>query len=306
MRSKRMKVGTLSGRGRRWLRVCGLVLAAHCSLLTAQAQYGRPPESTMPQGGTPDVLKSVAIDQRLGAQLPLDAVFRDETGREVRLGDYFKADKPVVLTLVYYQCPMLCNEVLNSVTGTLQAVKFTPGTEYEIVTVSFDARETPDMAARKKDTYLKRLGRPGAETGWHFLTGDQAAIDALTEATGFHYAWDDRSKQFAHASAIMVATPQGKLSHYFYGIEYAPKELRLSLVEASSNKIGSPVDQLILFCYHYDPTSGKYGLVVMNIVRAAGVLTVFGLVALVLALRRRSAGGGTDHWDDSVDAGGAA
>ncbi|MGB8509600.1 MAG: SCO family protein, partial [Pyrinomonadaceae bacterium] len=247
MRSKVIKVGGRSVRGGVWLRACGLLLVAHCALVNASAQYGQPPESTMPQGGTPDVLKSVTIDQRLGAQLPLDIPFRDEAGRDVRLGDYFKAGKPVVLTLVYYQCPMLCNEVLNSLTGTLQAVTFTPGKEFEVVTVSFDPRETPEMAARKKDLYIKRLGRPGAAEGWHFLTGDPDAIAALTEATGFHYAWDDRSKQFAHASAIMVATPQGKLSHYFYGIEYAPKELRLSLVESSSNKIGSPVDQLILF-----------------------------------------------------------
>ncbi|MCA1592693.1 MAG: SCO family protein [Acidobacteria bacterium] len=274
-----------------------LLLSALCLLsipFAASAQYGRPPESTMPQGGTPDVLKTVTIEQRLNEQIPLDLTFRDEAGHDVWLGEYFKTDKPVVLALVYYQCPMLCNEVLNSLTGTLQAMSFTPGREYEVLTVSFDSRETPQMAATKRSEYLKRLGRPGAEAGWHFLTGDRAAIDRLTEAVGFHYVWDERSKQFAHASAIMVATPRGKLSHYFYGIEYAPKDLRLALVEASSGRIGSPVDQLILYCYHYDPTTGKYGLVVMNVMRAAGVLTVFGLVALILALRRRSAG---DGWD---------
>ncbi len=261
----------------------------------------------MPQGGTPDVLKSVTIDQKLGAQIPLDDSFRDEAGREVQLGEFFKKDKPVLLTLVYYQCPMLCSEVLNAQTGTLAAMNFLPGKEYEVVTVSFDARETPDMAARKKDEYLKRLGRPGAENGWHFLTGNQVSIDRLAEATGFHYVWDDRSKQFAHASAIMIATPEGKLSHYFYGIEYAPKDTRLALIEASSGKIGSPVDQLILYCYHYDPTTGKYGLVVMRVLRVAGVLTIFGIVALIVILRRRGTGGGNaDKRDESINVGGAA
>ncbi len=277
-----------------------------------QAQYGRPQEGTMPRGGTPDVLKAVTIDQKLGAQIPLDTVFRDEAGRDVPLGEYFKKDKPVLLTLVYYQCPLLCSEVLNAQTGTLQAMNFLPGKEYEVVTVSFDARETPDMAARKKTEYLKRLGRPGAELGWHFLTGNQASIDRLAEATGFHYVWDDRSKQFAHASAIMIATPEGKLSHYFYGIEYAPKEMRLGLVEASKGKIGSPVDQLLLYCYHYDPTTGRFAPV-MTVIRTAGVLTVLGVVALIVVLARRGSsnksGGdssGGNNWDESVNVGGTA
>ena len=158
--------------------------------------------------------------------------------------------------------------------------------------MSFDPREGPELAAQKKETYLKRYRRNGAENGWHFLTGDKAAIDRLAQSVGFGYVWDERSQQFAHASAIMVATPEGRLSHYFYGIEYSPKELRLALVEASAGRIGSPVDKLILYCYHYDPTTGKYGPAIMNILRAAGVLTVFGLVALILSLRRRRSGGG--------------
>jgi protein SCO1/2 len=255
-------------------------------------------------------LKQVEIEQKLGAQVPLDAVFRDESGREVQLGEFFREGKPVVLTLVYYECPMLCNQVLNGMTGALMALRFTAGKEYNVVTVSFDPRETPELAARKKETYLKRYGREGAGEGWRFLTGDKASIDRLAGAVGFQYVWDERSKQFAHASAIMVATPAGKLSHYFYGIEYAPKDLRLGLVEASEGKIGSPVDELLLYCFHYDPTTGSYGPVVMNIVRLAGVATILAIVALLLVLRRygrRGGGGrGAGELGESVNLGGTA
>lgn len=278
-------------------------------ILPAQAQYGRPPESALPQGGTPDALKQVSIEQRLDAQAPLDATFRDEAGREVRLGDYFKAGKPVVLSLVYYECPMLCNQVLNGQVGMMDALRFNAGQEYEAVTVSFDARETPQIAAAKKATYIKRYGRAGAEAGWHFLTGDEANIRRLTDAVGFRYVWDEGSQQFAHASAVMVLTPEGKLSHYFYGIEYAPKDVRLALVEASSGRIGSPADKLILYCYHYDPTTGKYGAVVMNFMRLAGIVTVIGVIALVAILRRRGRDGddgSDDQWDESVNVGGTA
>ncbi|HVF28044.1 MAG TPA: SCO family protein, partial [Pyrinomonadaceae bacterium] len=231
---------------------CLLLLTAFCLLPSvSSAQYGRPPESALPQGGKPEVLKEITIEQRLGEQVPFDATFRDETGRAVKLGDFF-GKKPVVVSLVYYECPMLCNQVLNGLVGMMEALKFTAGKEYDVVTVSFDPRETPELAARKKETYLKRYGRDGAESGWHFLTGDKAEIDRLTEAVGFGYAWDTNSNQFAHASAIMVATPEGKLSHYFYGIDYAPKDVRLGLIEASAGKIGSPVDKLILYCYHYN------------------------------------------------------
>ncbi|MGH9943268.1 MAG: SCO family protein [Pyrinomonadaceae bacterium] len=265
--------------------------------LPALAQYGRPPQNSMPQGGTPEMLKKVGIEQKLNGPVPLDAVFRDESGREVRLGEYFAKGKPVVVSLVYYKCPMLCNQVLDGLVGTMQAIKFNASQEYEVITVSFDPRETPSDAAEKKALYLKRYGREGAEKGWHFLVGGEESIKKLTEAVGFNYAFDERSDQFAHASAIMVATPEGKLSHYFYGIEYAPKDVRLSLIQASANKIGSPVDQLILYCYHYDPTTGKYGPVIMNIMRVAGVATVLGVVALLFALGRRkgarpAAGGG--------------
>jgi protein SCO1/2 len=280
-----------------------------CCAVPAHAQYGRPPQSSLPRGGTPEILKSVGIEQKLDEQVPLDTTFRDEAGREVQLGDYFRKGKPVVLALVYYECPMMCNQILNALSGSLVAVSFTAGVEFEVVTVSFDAREGPELAARKKATYMKRYGREGADSGWHFLTGTQESIDRITKAVGFNYVWDEQSKQFAHSSAIMVATPEGRLSHYFYGIDYAPKELRLALVEASSGRIGSPVDQLVLFCYHYDPVTGKFAPV-MNVVRAAGVLTVLGLVALIVVLRRRTRGGGggggdAERWDAEIDTGGA-
>jgi protein SCO1 len=297
-----LKFSKTQAAGRRALATGLMLLAAHCLALVAAAQYGRPPMSEMPVGGTPEVLKTVRIDQKLGAQVPLDLRFRDEAGREVRLADYFAKGRPVVLSLVYYECPMLCNQILNGLVGTLEAVSFTPGQEFEVVTVSFDPRETPELAAAKKETYIRRYRRMGAEGGWHFLTGDKESIDRLAEAVGFNYVWDERSEQFAHASAIMVATPDGVLSHYFYGIEYPPKELRLALVEASGGKVGSPVDQLILYCYHYDPTAGRYGPAIMNIMRAAGVATVFGVVALVLALRRRRDG---ERWERETKAGGA-
>lgn len=284
----------------------GLLLTAFCLLsLTpaAFAQYGRPPQSAMPQGGTPDVLRDVKIEQRLGEQVPLDITLRDESGRDVRLEEYFKRGRPVVLSLVYYECPMLCNQILNGLVGALDGVSFTPGKEFEIVTVSFDARETAEVAARKKETYVKRYKREGAASGWHFLTGNREQIDRLARAVGFGFVWDEGSQQFAHSSAIMVATPEGQLSHYFYGIDYDPRALRLSLVEASSSKIGSPVDQLVLYCYHYDPTTGKYGPVIMNIMRVAGVLTVLAVVGLVLVLRRRTRG---EHWDSEIGVGGAA
>jgi protein SCO1 len=304
-----MKFGSKNFAGRVWWRACVMLLTAYCLLPTAHSQYGRPPESSLPQGGTPEVLKSVSIEQKLGEQVPLDAVLRDEAGREVRLGEYFAKGKPVVLALVYYECPMMCNQILNALSGSLVAVSFTPGKEFEVVTVSFDPRETPELAARKKATYMKRYGREGAETGWHFLTGNQESIDRVTKAVGFNYVWDERSKQYAHSSAIMVATSEGRLSHYFYGIDYAPKDIRLALVEASSGKIGSPVDQLVLFCYHYDPITGKFAPV-MTVVRVAGVLTVLGLVALVVVLRRKSGGGGGgaggERWDTEIDIGGAA
>jgi protein SCO1/2 len=276
--------------------VC-LLLFAFCLLAFAQPGvpqpnaplYGARPVPGQVATGLPKALKNVGIDQKLNEQIPLDAVFKDEQGREVKLGEFF-GKKPVVLSLVYYTCPMLCTQVLNGMLGSFRQVSFNIGEQYEVVTVSFDPRETPELAAAKKQTYVKGYNRPGAEASWHFLTGDAANIKRLTDAVGFRYVWDEQTNQFAHASGIMVLTPEGKLARYFYGIDYPPRDLRLGLVEASQNKIGSPVDALMLYCYHYDPATGKYGAVVMNIMRLAGGVTVVLIVGLLLVLRRRGGG----------------
>jgi len=231
------------------------------------------------------VLKKVGIDQKLNEQVPLDLVFKDEQGREVRLGQYFKG-KPVVLSLVYYTCPMLCNQILNGMLSSFRQVSFNAGEQFEVVNVSFDPKDTPAIAAAKKQTYIKAYNRAGGEAAWHFLTGDEANIRRLADAVGFHYLWDEQTQQYAHASGIMIATPDGKLARYFYGVEYAPRDLRLGLIEASQNKIGTPVDTLMLYCYHYDPSTGKYGAVVMNIMRVAGVVTLLLIGGLLLVLRR--------------------
>ncbi len=248
----------------------------------------RPYEARAPSG-LPKALNDVGIDQKLDEQLPLDLVFKDENGESVKLGNYF-GKKPIVLSLVYYQCPMLCNQVLNGMVTAFKVMAFQPGQEFEVVTVSFDPRETPALAAAKKNTYVNYLPearRASAGAGWHFLTGDEASIKRLTDAVGFRYHFDEATNQFAHASAVYVTTPQGKLARYFYGIEYAPRDLRLGLIEAADNKIGSPVDQLLLYCYHYDPATGKYGARVMNLMRAGGVVTLAALVGMLLMLRRR-------------------
>jgi protein SCO1/2 len=263
-----------------------LLLTAHCSLLTF-AQYAQPPvrQATTSSTAAP-ILKDIRIEQHLGTQLPLEAKFEDETGQTVKLGDYFNHQRPAVVALVYYNCPMLCNQILAGLIGSLRDVQLDPGRDFDVVVVSFDPREGPPDAQKKKKLVLGDYRRPETAAGWHFLTGEKTAIDQVADAVGFRYAFDERTNQFAHASGIMVATPQGKLSHYFYGIEYPPKDLRLGLVEASANKIGSAVDQLLLYCYHYDPETGRYGPTIMNILRLAGIVTVFALVALILCLRR--------------------
>jgi protein SCO1/2 len=281
-------------------RLAGLLLLfASCLLPLAfrMDAYGQggwtangPGEPTPPSGGRPRALDEVNIEQRLNGQVPLDLTFRDESGEAVRLGDYF-GKKPVVLSLVYYSCPQLCNQVLNGLTSSLKTLSaFNIGKEFEVITVSFDPRETAELAAEKKKTYIQWYKRDGAAEGWHFLTGDRQAIDSLTEAVGFHYAYDAQTNQFAHASGIMIATPGGRLARYYYGIEYSPKDLRLGLVEASGGKIGSPVDQLLLYCYHYDPATGKYGPLVINMIRLGGVVTIIGMIAFVLIMRRRGPG----------------
>jgi protein SCO1/2 len=242
--------------------------------------------SAQPAGVRPPVLKDVGIDQLLNNQVPLDLEFRDESGRTVKLSEYFK-DKPIVLSLVYYNCPQLCTQVLTGLLGTLKTLPMTPGKEFVNLTVSFDPRETPELAAAKKAEYMKRYKKPEAEAGWHFLTGEEPAIQALTKAVGFRYVWDPVTKQYAHASGIIVLTPQGKVSRYFYGIEYAPRDVRFGVIDASAGKVGSLADRIIFYCYQYDPERGTYGLVVMRILRVFAGMTITTLVALFLFLRRK-------------------
>ncbi len=228
----------------------------------------------------------VAIQQKLDSQIPLDTMFRDETGRVVRLNEYFKSGKPVLLDFMYYHCPMLCPTVLEGTTNTLTELKFDIGKEYDVITVSIDPRDTPEMAAEKKDHYLKRYGRLNSAAGWHFLTGNESSIKRLANAVGFEYAYDIQTDQFAHGAALLVLTPQGKVSRYFYGFEYSPRDLRLGLVEAASNKIGTPTDQFMLLCFHYDPATGKYAKTAMNIVRAGGVATIISLASFIFIMLR--------------------
>jgi protein SCO1 len=234
----------------------------------------------------PGVIQQVGFDQMLNAQVPLDLEFRDENDRAVRLSECVNG-KPVVLVLAYFRCPMLCTEVLNGLVRAMLDLPFDAGKEFNVITVSFDPREKPPLAAAKKKTYLERYGRPGAEEGWHFLTGEEASIRQLTEAVGFRYTYDPRNDQFAHASGILVLTPSGRVSRYFYDIRYSARDLRLGLVEASEGKVGSPVDKVLLYCFHYDPVEGKYGPVVMNFVRCGGVLTLAGIGTLLTVLWRQ-------------------
>lgn len=234
----------------------------------------------MTSNARPDILDGIGIDQKLNEQVPLDLKFRNEAGQEVTLQDYF-GDKPVVLSLVYYECPMLCTMILNGLVRAVKVLDFNIGDEYEIVTVSFDAKETPQMAAAKKKSYIAEYAREGAEDGWHFLTGDQEAISRLTKSVGFNYTYDAERDEYVHASGIMILTPDGKISRYAYGIEYAPRDLKLGIMAASEEKIGSPVDQVLLYCYHYDPTTGKYGVAIMRIIRIVGLLTVLAIVGFI-------------------------
>jgi protein SCO1/2 len=273
--------------------IAGAVIFAVMGLATSSfAQYSGVPKSGMmtkggmPAGLTPNELKKVSFEQSLGVQVPLDLPFRDETGRAVQLSQYFTG-RPVILALVYYECPMLCVQALNGLVRSLKVLALEPGRDYTIVTVSFNPAETPAEAAAKKDEYVGRLKRPGAADAWHFLTGPDTSIRVLTEAVGFHYVYDAATKQFAHPTGMIVLTPEGKTSKYVFGIDYGPRDIRFALVEASDHKVGTPVDRLLLYCYHYDPTSGRYGLVLMNVLRLGGVLTVAMIGGFILLMRRR-------------------
>jgi len=274
-------------------RVAVLVALAASAALAQPGQPAPPLASrSMVQDGDlktklPQGLEGVGIEQKLDAQIPLHLKFRDEYGKEVTLGKYFEGKKPVLFAPVYYRCPMLCTQILAGLEGALRAVTFNPGQEFEIVAYSFDPKDTPETALSKKELYLKRYRRPDTANGWHFLTGDEASITALNNAIGYHAKYDPKTDQYAHASGIMIATPQGRLSKYYYGVEYSPRDLRLGLVEASENRIGSPVDALLLFCFHYDPATGKYGAVAMNMVRFAGAAFVLlGGTFLLIMFRR--------------------
>jgi protein SCO1/2 len=267
-----------------------LAVTVLCVSLAGQAfaapVTGLQPTNENPVAAPGSPLTKVKIEQRLNEQLPLDAVFKDEAGATVRFGEYF-GKRPVLLVFAYFECPMLCTLVLNGVVRVLNGVTLTPGKDFEVVVVSFDPTETPALAAKKKAVYLAEYAHPGTESGWHFLTGEEPEIKRLTDAAGFAYAYDPESKEYAHASAIYVATPQGKLARYFFGIEFPARDVKLALVEASSGKIGSLVDQLLLFCFHFDPTAGKYSLMILRLVRIAGVLTILAMGIGIILMKRR-------------------
>ncbi len=262
------------------------MLFLFASLATAQI-YG-PPQTEVYAPSR--LLQKVGINQKMGAQIPLDLRFTDETGREVDLGQYF--GKPVILALVYYQCPSLCNMVLNGIVKSVQNLDLSAGSQYQVIAVSFDPRETPSMAAAKKQTYLQQMypkedQRQAAAQGWHFLTGPETSSKALADSIGFRYVYDQMTNQYAHSSAIMIVTPAGRVARYFYGIAYPARDVRLGLVEASDDKIGAPSDQVLLYCFHYDPTTGKYALVVMNVLRLAALITLAALVTFMVVMFRR-------------------
>jgi protein SCO1 len=272
-------------------------LVTMCSLAVAQPPSAFQDKSVQPSAQvSPADLANIGIDQRLDQPLPLDLQFKDETGRTVKLGDYFHAGRPVILNLVYYTCPMLCGEELAGEASALGALRFTPGNEYEVVSVSFNPDETPKDAAEKKQVYIARMNEHLEHKtngdGWHFLTGEQANIKQLADAVGFHYRRDPRTGQFIHAAAIMIVTPTGKIAQYYYGVEFSPKDIRLGLIEASQDKIGTLVDQVVLYCYHYDPKTGRYGAVVTNIIRAAGAATMLVLGGFLIVMFRRESHNG--------------
>jgi protein SCO1/2 len=244
-----------------------------------------------PTSARPGILSKIAIDQKIGQQLPLDLQFVDDHGKTVKLGDYF-GKRPVVLALVYYECPMLCTQVLNGLVSALSVMNLEVGREFDVVAVSFNPKEGPGLASQKKAAYVERYGRPQSADGWHFLTGTEGSIAALTQAVGFQYAFDKEIGQYAHGAAIEVVTPTGTIAKYFYGIEYSPRDLRLGLVQASDERIGTVIDDVLLFCYHYDPETGKYGATVLGMVRIAGVLTIlaFAIFLTVMLRNERSTG----------------
>jgi protein SCO1/2 len=273
--------------------IATLIFAAIVALTSGPAQaqgVGRtavePGDAT---GAKPGLLGKIGIDQRLNHQVPLDLTFVDESGRDVRLGEYF-GKRPVMLALVYYECPMLCTQVLNGVVSALATLKFDVGREFDVIAVSINPKEGPGLASQKKSAYLERYGRPHTADGWHFLTGREENIKRLADAVGFRYAYDEEIGQYAHGAGVEVLTPKGTISRYFYGIEYSPRDLRLGLVEASEERIGTAIDDVLLLCYHYDPATGKYGATAITMVRIGAVATMMAFFTfLFVSLRRERA-----------------
>ncbi len=283
----------------------GLLAAAACLLIaappataqmTGSPTVGYKQQPGMTSATMPAPLREIGFDQNLDTRVPLDTAFKDEAGGAVTLGDYF-GTRPVVMVFAYYDCPMLCTLVINGLASALDVLSLEPGKDFEIVTVSFDPRDTPATAAAKKAAYIARYKRPGAAASWHFLTGEQASIDRLTRAAGFRYVWDKETKQFAHPTGVIVLTPDGRLARYLFGIEYGPRALRYAIVEASNGKVGSAIDSLLLYCYHYDPMTGRYGVAIMRAVRIAAAATVLALGAFIVVMvrseKRRTARGST-------------
>ena len=279
---------------RRTVRNAGFAaFALSTALLPAQVSSYGDKQVGLPNTKSP-VLEKVGIAQHLNQQLPLNLTFTDDAGKQVQLGQYF-GKRPAILALVYYQCPMLCSEELNGLASALQMVSLVPGKDFNIIVVSIDPSEGTDLAAAKKRTYLKRYGHPETADGWHFLTGTQPNIDALTQAVGFGYTKipgpDGKLNQFAHASSIQIVTPQGRLAQYYMGVEYSPKDMRLGLVEASANRIGSPVDNILTYCYHYDPSTNKHSLIVARVVQLGGLITMLCLGGFMWVMFRRDVRG---------------
>ncbi len=263
-----------------------LIVAPATAQMTGAPTAGYRSDPGVPSTTMPTALREIGFDQNIDQKLPLDATFRDETGKTVTLGSYY-GQRPVLLAFIYYECPMLCTQVLNAMTATISMMSLDAGKDFELVLVGIDPRETPAQAAAKKREYLRRYKRPGAEAGWHFLTGDEPEIKRVAKAAGFRYAWDEQTQQYAHPTGIIVTTPDGRLARYLFGIEYGPRDLNLSLVEASQGKVGSFADQLLLFCYHYDPMTGRYGIYVMRTLRVAGVATVLLIGTFIVVMVRR-------------------
>ena len=267
------------------LKACATAALALLLPAAASAQYANAPERGTASKQRPGAIDKVGIDQKIGQQLPLDLVFRDENGQDVKLGQFF-GSRPVVLALAYYECPMLCTQVLNGMTGALKTLSFDAGKDFDVVVVSIDPKDNFRLAANKKQSYVTHYGRPETAGGWHFLTGSEASIKPLAEAIGFRYAYDANIKQYAHGAAIYVATPSGVVARYLLGIDFAPRDLRLSIVEASNNKLGTITDKVLLLCYHYDPSVGKYGVAILNAVRIGFVTTVTGFLAFLFVSLR--------------------